>query len=109
MHAVLVTFRSSATPEEVQGPFDEYAQAMGGVEGLVMKTWITDGERVGGFHVFESKEAADRYFAGSLYRRVKDNPAFSDFEVREFVVFDGWSQTTGTPTRVLGRAPAAVA
>ena len=40
MHAVLVTFKSAASTEELADPFREYAEALRAVPGLVSKTWI---------------------------------------------------------------------
>ena len=108
MYAVLVTFQSTASADDVREPFTQYAQALQEVEGVVMKTWLQDGATIGGFHVFTSRDAAERYLNGDLFAQVNGNPAFSNFQYRHFSVFDDWSATTGTPTAPLARTPAAV-
>ncbi len=97
MHAVLITFTSSAPLSDLHAPFSEYAEALTGVPGLIMKTWIHDGSTVGGFHLFESRAAADRYLGGDLCATVLNNPSFGAFEVRHFDVIDDFSALDGSP------------
>jgi len=72
MHALLITFTSAASLDDLAGPFTDYAHAMHDVAGLVSKTWIVDGTTVGGFNVFTDEAS------------VATNPAFSDFDIRRF-------------------------
>jgi hypothetical protein len=101
MHAVLITFRSAVSTEELTGPFGEYAEALRSVPGLISKTWIKDGETLGGFHVFESRAEAETYLGSEMVAGLTSNPAFSDFSIHHFDVFDELSRITGTPQRVL--------
>ena len=77
MHAVLITFRSEVSKEDLTEPFTEYANAVTGVDGLVSKTWIADGDVLGGFHIFTSRQAADSRWtvrvAGTLGIVLKKN------------------------------------
>ena len=77
MHAVLVTFKSAASTEELADPFREYAEALRAVPGLVSKTWIKDGDTIGGFHVFESRAEAEAYLGGEMVAGLTSNPAFT--------------------------------
>ncbi len=52
MHAVLITFRSSAPPTTLIELCARHAEAVQAVPGLVMKTWLHDGETLGGFQLF---------------------------------------------------------
>jgi len=97
MHAVLITFRSSADLDDLVGPFTEYATALQGVAGLVAKTWIRDGATLGGFHLFADRRAADAYLGGEMVAGLTTNAAFSDFEVRHFAVLEELSRITGSP------------
>jgi hypothetical protein len=97
MRAVLVSFESSASLADVVEPFTNYAWAMANVPGLISKTWIADGSTVGGFHIFVDQESADQYFESELYAGVLANPAFSNFEMRQFDVLDELSAITGSP------------
>ena len=107
MHAVLITFTSSAALGDLREPFEQYAEALTGVDGLVMKTWIADGSTLGGFHVFRDAESADRYLSGALCATVIGNPAFTEFAVTHFDVIDELSAMTGSPSAALAPAPAA--
>jgi hypothetical protein len=101
MHAVLITFRSEASLDDLAGPFTEYAEAMRSVGGLVAKTWIADGDVAGGFHTFTSRKAADAYLGSEMVAGLTANPAFSGFEIRHFDVLDDLSRLTGSPMREL--------
>ncbi len=104
MHAVLITFRSEASREDLVGPFTDYANAMTGVDGLVSKTWIADGDVVGGFHIFTSRQAADAYLGSEMVAGLTSNPAFSGFEINHYEVLDELSRITGSPTGALAKA-----
>ena len=104
MHAVLITFHSAAALEDLAGPFTDYASAMREVEGLVSKTWIADGDVVGGFHIFTSREAADTYLGSEMVAGLTSNPAFSGFEIRHFDVLDDLSRITGSPVTAVAAA-----
>jgi len=101
MHAVLITFTSAAPLDELAAPFGEYADALCGVSGLVAKTWIKDGETLGGFHVFTSRAEADGYLGSEMVAGLTSSPAFTDFAIAHFDVIDDLSYTTGTPMREL--------
>jgi len=102
MHAVLITFDSSASLDELAQPFKEYAEALCEVPGLISKTWISDGAgRLGGFHVFRHRSNADTYLGGDLAAGLVGNPAFTDFQIDRFEVVEELSVTTGTPTAEL--------
>ena len=97
MHAVLITFTSSASLDELKGPFTDYANAQRGVTGLVAKTWIQDGSTLGGFHIFTSPQATEDYLNSRMFADLRSNPAFSDFQIRHFNVLDELSAITGSP------------
>jgi hypothetical protein len=97
MHAVLITFTSSASLDDLKGPFTDYANALRGMSGLVAKTWIREGSTVGGFHIFTNRQAAESYLDSEMAAGLRSNPAFSDFEIRHFDVLDELSAITGSP------------
>jgi hypothetical protein len=101
MHAVLITFTSSASIDQLDQPFRDYAEALCDVSGLIAKTWIKDGETLGGFHVFTSRAAADAYLGSEMVAGLTSNPAFQDFEVDHYDVLEELSAITGTPRRQL--------
>ncbi len=101
MHAVLITFRLSAPPATLTDVFALHAEAMQAVPGLVMKTWLHDGETLGGFHLFATRETAEEYLASGLAAGLAAHPAFAARAVRHFAVLGELSHATGTP-RPLG-------
>lgn len=103
MHGVLITFKSSAPLDDLKEPFTAYAQALRGVRGLVSKTWLRDGDALGGFHVFTSREDADAYLSSDMVAGLTANPAFADFEIRHYDILDPFSAITGTPRSPLAQ------
>ena len=97
MHAVLITFESSADLDDLKGPFTDYANALQGVPGFVAKTWIREDSTLGGFHIFASAEDAKSYLNSEMVAGLTGNEAFSDFRIRHFEVFDELSAITGSP------------
>ena len=103
MHAVLITFRSEVSKEDLTEPFTEYANAVAGVDGLVSKTWIADGEVLGGFHIFTSRQAADVYLGSEMVAGLTSNLVFSGFEISHYEVLDELSRITGSPSGALAK------
>jgi hypothetical protein len=97
MHAALIIFTSSAPVSEFEGPFTEYARALRGVDGLVAKTWIRDGETLGGFHIFTTRAAVHAYLGSEMVAGLTANPAFQGLEIRHYDVLNDLSAITGSP------------
>jgi hypothetical protein len=97
MHAVYITFTSSATLGDLKGPFTEYANALKDRDGLVAKTWIHDGTTLGGFHIFTDRSKAEAYLNSEMAAGLTSNPAFSNFEIRHFDILDELSAITRSP------------
>jgi hypothetical protein len=97
MHAVLITFTTEATLDTLAGPFTDYAHGLCSMNGLVSKTWIRDGETLGGFHVFTSRATADAYLESDMAAGLIANQAFSDFAIHHYEILDALSAITGSP------------
>jgi hypothetical protein len=100
MHAVFISFMSSANPDDLAEPFTQYANALrdGATPGFCSKTWLGNEDRVAGFHVFESPEAADRYLTELFTPNVASNPAFSDIRIERYEIDEQMSAiTNGLP------------
>jgi hypothetical protein len=100
MHAVFITFRSTANEEDLAEPFLQYANALrdGAIPGFCSKTWLGNEDLVGGFHLFESRDAADRYLENMFAPNVASNPAFTDIRIERFEVDEEMSAiTNGLP------------
>lgn len=105
MHAVCVTFHSSAPLDDLRDPFVEAAGAIRDVPGLLSKTWLQAGERVGGFYIFTDADAARAYLDGQIVADTMAVEAFSDWDVQQFTVLEDLSAITrGVPARTLGTA-----
>ncbi len=94
MHATLITFQSSAALDTLVAPFTDYAHALESVPGLVAKTWLRDGGTLGGFHLFTSRQAADRYLSSELVAGLTANPAFTEFQIQHYEVLVELSRLT---------------
>lgn len=86
MHALLITFTSSASEQELKNMASEFAEVVRDVPGLLSKAWLADGSTSGGFYLFTDRAAAEAYANGPLVENLRAYPAFSDFSIRDFAV-----------------------
>ena len=94
MHALFVTFHASAGLDALHDALMDAAHAIAEVDGLLTKTWIREGERIGAFYVFTDAEAAQAYLDGPIVAAVMATDTFSDWEVRRLEVIDSLSEVT---------------
>jgi hypothetical protein len=97
MHALLITISAPDRCGTGIEPLALRADALQGVPGLVMKTWLRDGDTLGGFYLFATRETAEEYLASDLAASLLAHPAPTGCAVRHFAVLDELSQATGTP------------
>lgn len=102
MHALLITFKSTADEKQLQAVAVEFAAMLRKVAGLSSKAWLADAATQGGFYLFADRAAAQGYLAGPLVAALRANPAFSDFTVREFEVNPDLSARTGVTLKDSG-------
>ena len=95
MHAVLVTFESTASLADLEAPFAAYAEAVRATPGLSSKIWLNDGATLGAFVLFADRASAERYLAGELFAGIKTNPAFQQWRIEHFSVLDELTAVTG--------------
>lgn len=103
MHALLITFTSNADPKELQAVAIDYAKALRGVDGVVSKTWLADGDTQGGFYLFADKAAAQSFRSGPMVGALRSHPAFRDLTIREFAVSTELSALTGVVAKNSGQ------
>ncbi|OMC12203.1 hypothetical protein A5735_01790 [Mycolicibacter heraklionensis] len=97
--AILVTFSSTAAPEELATIAAEFADALTEVDGLLGKTWLGANGEGGGFYIFRDDAAADAYLSGPLVGQLQAHPKFSDFTVQRYDVDEALSiRTNGLPS-----------
>ena len=94
MHAVIITFKTSVSPESVEEPFRSFAEALLSVDGFVSRVWLSDEKTFGGSYVFESEVAANAYMESDLVAGMTANDAFHDIEVRTLAVIDDLTAVT---------------
>jgi hypothetical protein len=87
MHVLFVTYAlRDATPDQHAELCEQLAPAVAAVPGLVSKTWLTNCEtgRYGGFYLFESRAAFDRFVASELFDTLWTLPSIRDAAASEF-------------------------
>lgn len=96
MHAVFITYRSVTGPDEPEDGNRQYAEALrdGAAPGFVSKTWLSDGSTFGGFHLFQDRDAADRYLEGMFAEAVGSSPDCRDVRIERYEVNDALSRIT---------------
>lgn len=95
MYGLLVTFETKIPLADLAEPFTDYANALNNVAGLLTKTWLNDGDTVGGFHLFADKQAAESYLQSELAQGLMATDGFDAFESRGFEVLEELSAMTG--------------
>ncbi len=95
MHGVLITFDCAATADHVAAPFADYATALRTQPGFLTKTWVSNDQGFGGFHVFADKASADAYLGSDLAAELMATDGFDNFVVEHFDVLDELSAMTG--------------
>ncbi len=103
MHALIITFKSTADEKKLQAVAVEFAAMLRNVTGLSSKAWLADGATQGGFYLFADRAAAQGYLSGPLVGALRANPDFSDFTVREFAVNPELSARTGVTLKDSGQ------
>jgi hypothetical protein len=91
MHALFVSYvLRGSDPVQHSELCEQLAPAVAAVPGLLAKTWLTNREtgRFGGFYVFASREAFERYVASELYDTLLSSGSVaavsaSDFSIAE--------------------------
>jgi hypothetical protein len=92
-----VPARQQTLLEQLEEPFTDFAHALVEVPGFVSKTWLNDGATVGGFYIFTDRASAENYVTSPMIGEVRENPAFSAFEVRHFAILETLSAITQSP------------
>jgi hypothetical protein len=95
MHAVLITFTTTASDAELAGPMAQFAAVIRDVPGFVSKAWLQAGAARGGFYLFADEASARAYVDGPVVASIHANPAFEDVAVRTFDVDAELSSRTG--------------
>jgi Putative mono-oxygenase ydhR len=91
MHALIVTYalRGGDTTQHAE-LCEQLAPAVAAVPGLLAKTWLTNCEtgRLGGFYVFASRAAFERYVASELFDTLLAPGSVRDVSATDFSVAD---------------------
>jgi quinol monooxygenase YgiN len=97
MHALFVNFSvPGKTPDEVLELVEPQVSAFANIPGNLAKIWLADTEagRYGALYLWRDSEALQTFLASELWQAVKNNPAFSDFDVRPFTVIEPFTKQT---------------
>jgi hypothetical protein len=100
MHALFVTYTlRDADPAQHAELCEQLAPAVAAVPGLLAKTWLTNCEtgRFGGFYVFATRAAFERYVASELFDTLLSSRLVRDVTASEFSVADIPTTLTGGP------------
>jgi hypothetical protein len=89
MHALFVSyFLRDSDPAQHAELCEQLAPAVAAVPGLLSKTWLANTEtgRFGGFYVFASRAAFERYVASELFDTLMSAGSIHDVTTSEFSV-----------------------
>jgi hypothetical protein len=97
VHAILIICHSAVAPAASDEALACRAEALQGVPGLVMKTWLRDGDIPRGFYLFAIHEAAAEFLVSDLAASLATQAVATGRTVRHFAVLEELSRATGTP------------
>jgi putative monooxygenase ydhR len=103
MHAQVITFGlNGITEEQWHQAAREVAPTFAALPDLLAKTWLRDPETntYGGLYLWADKEAYERYITGEIFNALKADQHLTNFESRDFGVFDDLSSITMPSLRV---------
>ena len=98
MHALFISYAlRDSNPVQHAELCEQLAPAVAAVPGLVSKTWLENTEtgRFGGFYVFESRSAFERYVASELFDTLASLGSVCDVATSEFSVARAPTALTG--------------
>lgn len=84
MHAVFMTFEYSGDSNALTKTLNAFADTLNEERGLVSNTWMRDGATIGGFHMFRTMQAADRFLKSGRMRALTANSRVSGVYVQIF-------------------------
>ena len=97
MHGVMITATTELTKEQFEKIADAKAEQFRGTPGLILKTYVWEGNTMGGFHVFSDRASADGYLSSPAFQDVQKNPKFSSWQVCHYDVLKQASVLNNTP------------
>ena len=101
MRILSVRFKSSTPLKDLEAPWLELAPQFNAVPGLLSKTWIQDGDLLGGIYTFRDQASVDAYAAGPIVTAMMSDPTLSDFRLEQYDVLENLSAITrGLPAAV---------
>ena len=94
MRILSVRFKSATPLKDLEGSWLDLAPEFNAVPGLLSKTWIQDGELLGGIYTFREQAGVDAYLTGPIVASITSNPAFSDFRLEQYDILEKLSAIT---------------
>ena len=101
MHALVVTYCLADGTSEVEHAelCEQLAPAFAAFPGLASLTWLTNGDTgcYGGFYVFDTKSAFDRFVASELFETMRAHGSLRSVTTSDFAISDGPTAVTYGP------------
>lgn len=94
MRILSVRFRSSTPFKDLEASWLELAPEIAAVSGLLSKTWIQDGDLLGGIYTFRDQASVDAYAAGPIVTNMMADPALCEFRIEQYDVLENLSAIT---------------
>ena len=103
MRILTIRFKSATPFQELEASWLAAAPQFNAVPGLLSKTWIHDGDLLGGIYTFRDQVSVDAYVAGPIVTGMMSSPMLSDFRLEQYDVIESLSAIThGMPAAVVG-------
>lgn len=94
-----LNFNFDSTAKEYENLVSPLAQQFADVPGCLWKIWMINEAKMeaGGIYLFESEEAVNDFKQTPLVAAVLNNPALSNFSVKDFSILEEISLVTRAP------------
>jgi hypothetical protein len=101
MHALVATYcLADGTSEAEHAELcEQLAPAFAAFPGLASLTWLANGDTgcYGGFYVFETRAAFDRFVASELFETLRSHGSLRELRSSDYAINDGPTAVTGGP------------
>ena len=105
MHAFVVTYclADDVSDAEYADLCEELAPAFAAFRGLASLTWLTNSDTGchGGFYVFDSKSAFDRFVASELFETLRSHSSLRALRTEDYGITPGPTAITRGPAQAV--------
>lgn len=96
---IQINFQFNISAEDFEKASIAVAIRFNSIPGLQWKTWLLNKEtsEAGGIYLFRNRKTADDFLHSDFFKRIYDNPLFSNVSIKQFDIIENPSLITNAP------------